>query len=155
MDAIDRQILAVLQAEGRITLTELAERVRLSVSRCQRRVRDLEADGAIRGYRAVVDAATLGFGFEVLVFATLDRPDVVPEFEAALGEIPEVVEAQRLFGEPDYLVRVVSADLASYQELYETVLIRLPGVRGLNSTIVMKQAVGPRPLPDRAPRHAS
>jgi len=155
VDAIDREILALLQAEGRITLTELAERVRLSVSRCQRRVRDLEAAGAIRGYRAVVDPAMLGLGFEVLVFATLDRPDAVPQFEAALAGIPQVVEAQRLFGEPDYLVRVVSADLASYQELYESVLIRLPGVRGLNSTIVMKQAVGPRPLPDRPPRQAS
>lgn len=149
MDALDRRIIALLQAEGRITLTELAERVQLSVSRCQRRVRDLEAEGAIRGYRAVVDAAALGYGFEVLLFATLERPDAVPGFEAALADVPQVIEAQRLFGEPDYLVRVVSMDLASYQDLYESVLIRLPGVRGLNSTIVMKQAVGPRPLPDR------
>lgn len=154
MDAIDRQIVAVLQAEGRITLTELADRVRLSVSRCQRRVRELEADGTIRGYRAVVDAAALGFGFEVLLFATLSRPGAVPEFEAALAEIPQVVEAQRLFGEPDYLVRVVSADLPSYQQLYESTLISLPGVGGLTSTIVMKQAVGPRPLPGRPSRAA-
>lgn len=155
MDAVDRQIVAVLQAEGRITLTELADRVRLSVSRCQRRVRELEADGAIRGYRAIVDAAALGYGFEVLLFATLSQPCAVLEFEAALAGVPQVIEAQRLFGEPDYLIRVVSADLPSYQHLYETVLISLPGVRGLTSTIVMKQAVGPRPLPDRPPRKPS
>jgi DNA-binding Lrp family transcriptional regulator len=155
VDAIDRQIVAILQQEGRITLTELADRVRLSVSRCQRRVRELEADGTIHGYRAVVNAAALGYGFEVLVFATLDRPDVVVEFDAALAGIPQVIEAQRLFGEPDYLIRVVSADLPSYQQLYETVLIHLPGVRSLNSTIVMKQAVSPRPLPSRPPRGPS
>lgn len=159
MDAMDRKIIAALQVEGRITLTDLAEKVQLSVSRCQRRVRDLETAGVINGYRAVVDAAALGYGFEVLLLATLERPDVVTEFDAALAEIPEVIEAQRLFGEPDYLIRVVSADLAAYQHLYETVLIHLPGVRGLNSTIVMKQAVRPRPLPSRPPRglpaHAS
>ncbi|WP_067285372.1 Lrp/AsnC family transcriptional regulator [Streptomyces jeddahensis] len=152
MDSTDRKIVAILQSEGRITLTDLADKVQLSVSRCQRRVRDLESAGIIRGYRAVIDAAALGYGFEVLLFATLSRPDAVTEFDAALAEIPEVIEAQRLFGEPDYLIRVVSADLPSYQRLYESVLIHLPGVRGLNSTIVMKQAVDPRPLPGRPPR---
>ncbi len=155
MDAVDRKIIAILQTEGRITLTELADRVRLSVSRCQRRVRELEADGTIRGYSAVVNAAALGYGFEVLLFATLSRPDAVVEFDAALAEIPHVIQAQRLFGDPDYLIRVVSADLPSYQHLYETVLIHLPGVRSLNSTIVMKQAVSPRPFPSRPPREPS
>ena len=155
MDAVDRHIIAILQQEGQITLTELADRVRLSVSRCQRRVRELEAAGTIRGYRAVVDAAAVGYGFEVLLFATLSRPGAVREFEAALVGIPQVLEAQRLFGEPDYLIRVVSADLPSYQHLYDDVLIHLPGVRGLNSTIVMKQAVSPRPFPGRPPRDPS
>jgi DNA-binding Lrp family transcriptional regulator len=147
IDALDRQIVALLQSEGRISLTELAERVRLSVSRCQRRVRALEDSGVLRGYRAVVDPAALGLGFEVLVFATLSPPDAVEEFDAALAAVPQVIEAQRLFGRPDYLIRVVSADLAAYQELYESVLVRLPGVEGLTSTIVMKQAVPLRAFP--------
>ncbi len=147
VDAVDRRILAILQTEGRITLTELAERVRLSVSRCQRRVRDLEAAGTIRGYRAVVDPAAMGLGFEVLAFATLTRPDAVTDFDAAIAALPQVIEAQRLFGTPDYLIRVVSADLSAYQRLYDTVLSRLPGLASLSSTIVMKQAVPPRPLP--------
>jgi DNA-binding Lrp family transcriptional regulator len=147
MDALDRKILATLQEEGRITLTELAERLHLSVSRCQRRVRALEDDGVVRGYRAVVDPAALGLGFEVLVFATLDRAESVAAFDAAMAEVPQIIEAQRLFGEPDYLIRVVSADLPAYQQLYESVLVQLPGVRGLNSTIVMKQAVPLRPFP--------
>jgi DNA-binding Lrp family transcriptional regulator len=147
VDRIDREIVALLQDDGRMTLTDLAHEVRLSVSRCQRRVRALEDAGVVRGYRAVVDPAALGLGFEVLVFVTLDRPDSVKAFDTALSGVPQVIEAQRLFGEPDYLVRVVSADLDAYQQLYESVLVRLPGVTGLTSTIVMKHAVPPRPYP--------
>lgn len=147
VDRTDREIIALLQAEGRITLTDLAERVHLSVSRCQRRVRTLEEHGVLRGYRAVVDAAALGLGFEVLGFVTLERPDAVGDFDSALANVPQIIEAQRLFGEPDYLIRVVTADLPAYQHLYETVLVLLPGVAGLTSTIVMKQAVPLRPLP--------
>src|SRR5687768_12796157 len=117
MDAIDRKILAEVQADGRLTITELADRVQLSISRCQRRLRELERDGVIRGYRAVVDAAAVGFGFEALVFAKL-RLDTMADFDRALADVPNVVEAQRLFGSPDYLLRVVTADLASYQRLY-------------------------------------
>lgn len=147
MDALDRKILACLQSEGRITLTDLADRVNLSLSRCQRRVRDLEEQGVIEGYRAVVNANAMGLGFEVLAFATLAHPDAVTTFDAALAEIPQVIEAQRLFGEPDYLIRIVCADLPAYQRLYDGVLSKLPGLGGLNSTIVMKQSVAPRPLP--------
>jgi DNA-binding Lrp family transcriptional regulator len=81
VDGIDRKILAHLQTDGRITLTELADRVSLSITRCQRRVRDLEASGAIRGYRAVVDPAAVGPGFEVLVFATVVRPEAVTSMQ--------------------------------------------------------------------------
>ncbi|OFI39515.1 AsnC family transcriptional regulator [Arthrobacter sp. SW1] len=147
MDSIDREILAIMQPEGRITLTDLANRIRLSLSRCQRRVRDLEANGTIQGYRTLVDPVAAGFGFEVFCFATLKSPDTVTEFDAALATVPEVIEAQRLFGEPDYLIRVVAADREAYQKLYDGVLAKLPGVQSLNSTIVMKQVVAPRPLP--------
>ncbi|SEQ18806.1 transcriptional regulator, AsnC family [Lentzea xinjiangensis] len=146
MDAVDRKILAELQRDGRITVTDLAGRVRLSISRCQRRLRELEREGVIRGYRAVVDAAAIGFGFEALVFVKL-RIETMDEFDRALAGVPNVVEAQRLFGSPDYLLRVVTADLSSYQRLYEDTLAKLPGVRGLTSTIVMKQVIEPRPLP--------
>lgn len=147
MDAIDRKILAQLQADGRLTLTELADRVNLSTSRCQRRVRDLEAEGVILGYRAVVNAAALGLGFEVLVFGTAVRPEVCPQIDAALADIPQVIEAQRLFGDPDYLIRVVTADLAAYQILYDDVLGKISGFQRLNSTIVLKHSVPIRSLP--------
>jgi DNA-binding Lrp family transcriptional regulator len=147
VDAIDREILAQLQTDGRITLTELADQVRLSVSRCQRRVRELERTGVIRGYQATVDPAAVGLGFEVLVFATLSRPEMISDFDQAIAAIPQVIEAQRLFGEPDYLLRVVTASLTAYQQLYDQTLARLPGVQGLRSTILMKQVVPLRPLP--------
>src|SRR5262249_38445253 len=126
IDAIDRKILAELQTEGRLSLTELSERVHLSLSRCQRRVRELERSGVTRGYPALVDAAAVGFGFEVLVFVTLNRADSVTEFDQAVHDLPQVIEAQRLFGEPDYLLRVVAPDLPSYQQLYDHTLSRLP-----------------------------
>lgn len=147
IDAIDRKIVAELQTDGRLTLTELSERVRLSVSRCQRRVRELETAGVIRGYHARVDPASIGFGFEVLVFVTLSHP-AVPEFDAAVRAVRRIIEAQRLFGEPDYLLRVVAADLPAYQRFYEDTLIKLPGVERISSTIVMKQVVPTRPLPE-------
>ncbi|MCF1595192.1 Lrp/AsnC family transcriptional regulator [Streptomyces muensis] len=151
MDAVDHQILAELQLDGRLTITELADRLRLSISRCQRRLRELERTGVIVGYHAAVDAAAVGLGFEVLAFVSLrqDQPDTLAAFDKAVAAIPHVIEAQRLFGDPDYLLRVVTADLPAYQRLYEEKLVRLPGVRRINSTIVMKQVVPTRPLPSR------
>ncbi|MFF8619189.1 Lrp/AsnC family transcriptional regulator [Streptomyces sp. NPDC015350] len=150
MDALDRKILTELQLDGRLTVTELAARVQLSVSPCHRRLRDLEREGAIRGYRAVVDPAAVGLNFEALVFATLrwETPDTVTAFEEAVSAVPHVLQAQRLFGEPDYLLRVATADLASFQELYDQQLARLPGVQRLTSTLVMKNVVQDRPLPE-------
>ncbi|MFF8837454.1 Lrp/AsnC family transcriptional regulator [Streptomyces sp. NPDC015130] len=150
MDAMDRKILTELQLDGRLTITELAGRVQLSVSPCHRRLRDLEREGAIRGYRAVVDPAAVGLNFEALVFATLrwEDADTVTAFEEAVSAVPHVLQAQRLFGEPDYLLRVATADLAAFQELYDRQLARLPGVQRLTSTLVMKHVIDDRPLPE-------
>jgi DNA-binding Lrp family transcriptional regulator len=149
MDAIDRQIIAELQSEGRLTVTELAQRIRLSVAPCHRRLRELERAGTIRGYRALVNPAAIGLGFEVLVFVTMDREDAatIGEFESGLAKVAEVRHAERLFGDPDYLVRVATADLEAYQSLRDEKLATLPGVRRLTSTIVMKRIVDERPFP--------
>jgi DNA-binding Lrp family transcriptional regulator len=149
MDVIDRKILAELQAEGRLTVTDLAQRVALSVAPCHRRLRELERTGAIRGYRAIIDPAAVGLGFEVLASVTMDREDAstITEFERGLAGIPEVRHAERLFGDPDYLVRVATADLAAYQALRDEKLATLPGVQKLTSTIVMKRIVDDRPYP--------
>jgi DNA-binding Lrp family transcriptional regulator len=149
MDAVDRKILAELQQDGRLTVTELAARVGLSVSPCHRRLRELERRGAISGYRAVVDAEVVGLTFEAIVFATLRQADhdTITTFEQAVADIPYVLQVQRLFGDPDYLLRIVSADLAAFQRLYDDKLSALPGVQRLTSTLVMKHVVKDRPLP--------
>jgi len=149
MDDADRRILAELQQDGRLTVTELAERVRLSVSPCHRRLRALERSGAISGYRAHLDAHALGLSFEALVFVTMrgaDR-DTLDSFEEAVAAIPNVLQAQRLFGDPDYLVRVITRDLPAFEKLYDDRLATLPGVQRLTSTLVMKSVVENRPLP--------
>lgn len=147
MDAIDGKILAELSHQGRMSITELGERVGLSVSPCHRRVRDLERDGIITGYRATIDHALTGFGFEAIVLVTMLRANSasVADFEEAVIKIGNIVEAQRLFGEPDYLLRVMCADTADYQRLWDEHLGTLPGVGKLNTTLVMKHVVADRP----------
>lgn len=149
VDDTDRRILAELQQDGRLTLTELAERVQLSTSPCHRRLRALERSGAIAGYRAHLDAATLGLTFDALVFVTMSKADreTIDAFEHAVAEITDIVQAQRLFGDPDYLLRVIATDLPAFQQLYDVRLATLPGVQRLSSTLVMKTIVEARPLP--------
>src|SRR6185369_3292050 len=142
VDDVDRKILAELQADGRLTLTELADRVRLSVSPCHRRLRTLERSGAIAGYHAQLDASVLGLTFEALVFVTMRYADRQP-----VAAIPNVLQAQRLFGDPDSLLRVVARDLPAYRQLYDERLATLPGVLRVSSTLVMKSVVDARPLP--------
>ena len=149
MDALNRQILAEVQQDGRLTITELAERVGLSLSPCHRRLRALEQSGAISGYRAHLNPLVLGLGFQALVFVTMkgaDR-DTVATFEEAVTEVPHVLIAQRLFGDPDYLLHVISRDLPAFQEIYDQRLSTLPGVQRLSTTLVMKTLVEHRPLP--------
>lgn len=138
-----------LQKDGRLTVTELAVRVRLSLSPCHRRLRSLERSGAISGYHAHLDAHALGLTFHALVFVTMRdaNRDTLAAFEQATADIPHVLQAQRLFGDPDYLLRIVAKDLAAFQQLYDERLAALPGVQRLTSTLVMKSIVDNRPLP--------
>ncbi len=149
MDAIDRKILAELQEDGRLTVTDLAAKVGLSLSPCHRRLRELERGGVITGYRASIDPEAVGLSFEALVFVTMRQEDrdTLLGFERAVAQIPNVVQAQRLFGDPDYLLRVVTVDLNDYAALEDDTLAALPGVLRLNSTLVMKRVVADRPLP--------
>ena len=149
MDAVDRKILALLQDDGRLTITELADRVGLSISPCHRRVRELERSGAILGYHAAVDAQAVGLGFEAIVFLTMRQEDhdTLIAFEEGVAAIPQVLQAERLFGDPDYLLRIVTSDLAAYQRLQDEKLSALPGIGRMISTLVMKRVVHDRPLP--------
>jgi DNA-binding Lrp family transcriptional regulator len=149
MDASDRKILSLLHQDGRISATDLAERINLSLSSCHRRLKGLEQSGVIQGYRAVISPEAVGLNFEAIVFVTMGRADAntITAFEAAVSALVNVVDAQRLFGEPDYMLRVLTRDLAGYQELYDTALGALPGVQRLTSTMVMKRIVSDRTVP--------
>lgn len=140
MDAIDRDILRHLQENGRISNLELARAVGLSPTPTLRRVRELERRGVIRGYRAIIDPEAVQRSFQVLVWVDLVQGtrEVIEAFERALLDIPDVIEAQRLFGEPDYLLRVGVRDSDEYECLYTNRLAALPGVSKARSQIGMK-----------------
>lgn len=148
MDEIDREILRELQNDGRLSNQELAQRVGLTPSPCMRRVRQLEQDGVIQGYRAVIDPEAVGRSFEVLVSIEVKRDrEVVEAFESALQDIPDVIEAHRLFGSPGCLLRIAVADLRAYERLWIEKLTALSGVTEVNSQIIMKRIKEPRGLP--------
>lgn len=149
MDKIDRKILAELQSNGRLSITELAEKIGLSLSPCHRRLRTLEESGIIKGYCAQLDVSRIGLNFSTIVFVTMKDGDknTIAHFEEAILDIPHIIQAQRLFGDPDYLLHVVVSDLANFQKLYDEKLSALPGVQRLTSTIVMKNVISNRLFP--------
>jgi DNA-binding Lrp family transcriptional regulator len=140
VDEIDHLILRRLERDGRIPMVQLGEAVGLSTSAAQRRVKALEANGTIVGYRAEIDPVAAGRAFEVFVSATListDRANV-EAVEASIAEIDEIVECYRTFGEPDYLMRVAVRDVAAYEELWSTRLSAMRGAVRVASQMTMK-----------------
>ncbi|SCE00603.1 winged helix-turn-helix transcriptional regulator [Streptomyces sp. DvalAA-19] len=140
LDAIDRAIIEELSQDGRLSNTELAQRVRLTPAPCLRRVKRLEAEGVITGYHARVDPAAAGRAFEVTVSVEVRVNDQrsVEEFESAIAALEEVVEARRVFGSPDYILRVLVADVGAYERFQTTRLLCLPGVSRTISHQTMK-----------------
>jgi DNA-binding Lrp family transcriptional regulator len=140
MDSLDRAIIEQLQRDGRLTNQELATRVGLTPAPCLRRVRRLEADGVIAGYTAILDPVALGRGFEVIVNADLVANDrnSVEAFEARVAAMDEVIEVRRMFGLPDYLIRVRVADAEGYERWLTTNLMGDPAISRVDSRLTMK-----------------
>jgi Lrp/AsnC family transcriptional regulator, leucine-responsive regulatory protein len=140
LDATDRAIILLLEQNGRLSNAELAERVSLSPSPCLRRLRQLEATGVVRGYHADIDPAAVGRGFQVLVHTNMMVKDqsTIEAFEAAIAPLDEVLECRRMFGDPDYLIWVATADADAYERFYMTRLTNLPGVARMSSQFTMK-----------------
>ncbi|GAA4741079.1 Lrp/AsnC family transcriptional regulator [Actinomycetospora chibensis] len=141
MDEIDRAILDELRRDGRIPNVDLADRVGLTPAPCLRRVRRLEDDGVIIGYRTEIDPAVDGRGFEVLVNIDLvskHRDDFLA-FEEEVSAFDEVVELRRMFGLPDYFVRVATRDLESYEAFVVDRLARTPGLARIDSHLTLKK----------------
>ncbi len=119
-DRYDQQILRLLQEDGRISNQDLADRIGLSPSPCLRRVRALEEAGIIVGYRALLDAKTLGLSLMALIHISMDQhtPERFKNFELQVNEIPEVIECLLITGQAaDYQLKVVVKDMDAYQEL--------------------------------------
>ena len=141
LDAIDRSILDVLQNDARISNVELSEKVNLSPSPCLRRVRRLESEGTIRSYVTLLDPAEVGLPVSVFVQVSLERQvdDALENFERAIVARPEVMECYLMTGDSDYLLRVVTPDLESFQRFLLDHLTRIPGVASIKSSFALKQ----------------
>jgi Lrp/AsnC family transcriptional regulator, leucine-responsive regulatory protein len=141
LDATDRKILAVLQEDGRISLADLATRVALSSSPCLRRIRRLERAGIIARYVAVLDQAKVGLPVSVFVSIKLEsqRVEALERFKKAITKWPEVLECYLMTGPRDYLLRIVVADLAAYEQFLKQKLTRVDGVSSIESSFALEQ----------------
>ena len=151
LDRYDKAILQVLQHDGRISNSSLAERVSLSESACLRRMRSLEESGLVEGYTAIINQLKAGCPVNVFVNITLDRQDEsdLRKFEDAVRKIPEVMECYLMTGDYDYVVRVVVADTADFERLHSKHLTRLPGVARVHSSFALRTIQKSRELPIR------
>ena len=140
LDRTDLALLAALQAEGRLTHAELAERVHLSPSACLRRVQRLERDGVIAGYSARVDPERLGLGLQAFVRVQLARHDAasIDQFTAFVQQWDEVVACHALTGDMDYLLQVAVRDLEHFSRFLLDRLLNQAGVADVNSSFVLR-----------------
>ncbi|MEU3019491.1 Lrp/AsnC family transcriptional regulator [Nocardiopsis sp. NPDC007018] len=140
LDEVDREILFQLRQDGRLSNVELARRVGLTPPPCLRRVKRLEESGVITGYRAVVDSEQLGRGLEVLLDVEIYAQDsaTVQEFEETVAAYEEIVEFRRMYGRPDYFLRVRVADHVAYEAFLTSRLMGHPAVLRVESHLTMK-----------------
>jgi Lrp/AsnC family leucine-responsive transcriptional regulator len=148
-DATDRAILTRLQHDGRIANVDLADAVALSPSACLRRVRALEQDGLIAGYRAELDRARLGLDLTVFVELRVDRHsrENAARIEAALTAIPEVVACHVVAGRADFLIEAAVANLAAYERLLIDQILTIPSIVDAHSTFAIRTVKTRGPLP--------
>nr|WP_299391310.1 Lrp/AsnC family transcriptional regulator [Pelagibius sp.] len=154
LDTIDRKILTALQADGRLSNVDLAEKIGLSPSPCLRRVRLLEEAGIIDRYVALVAQHAVGLPVSVFISIKLERQqeEDLDRFEAEVSAYPEVLECYLMTGTQDYLLRVVVADLAAYERFLKTKLTRVGNVASIESSFALKQVKYTNVLPlDGAP----
>ena len=149
MDALNRRILRELQADGRISNQDLSERVGLSPSPCLRRLRQLEADGVVSGYVALVDPDAVGLHVSAFVRVRLDRQDDrhLATFEQAIAAFPEVMECYLMTGEADYQLRVLVGSLAEFEDFLRYRLTPIAGVAQVTTSFALRPVVYKTALP--------
>ena len=148
LDGVDRQMLRLLQSDGRITNAELANSVSVSPATCHRRTQRLFAEGYIRGVRADVAPNRVQRGTLVVVGVVLDRstPESFAKFENAITKLPIVLDCHLVAGDFDYFLKIRVRDIADFRRLHGEQLIALPGVRQTRTFFVMKEVVDNAPL---------
>jgi len=141
-DEIDRQIMAHLQADGRMTNVDLADRVGLTAPPCLRRVRTLEEKGAIRGYHADLDPVWLGYTITVFAMVSLksQAETDLEAFEAHVAGIPEIRECYMLNGDIDFILKIVAKDLSSFQQFLTTKLTTAPNVAHVRTSLTIRSS---------------
>lgn len=149
MDSIDRKIIKALQSNGQITVAELAENVGLSQSPCARRVRNLERNGVIKGYAAVIDQTKVGLPISAFASIKLERQreEDLDRFADAVTRWPEVVDCYLMTGQRDYLMRIVVRDLEAYELFLKQKLTRLDGVASIETSFALGQVKRSEVLP--------
>lgn len=149
LDAIDLRILGELQRNGKLTNVELAARVGLSASPCLTRVRQLEREGVISNYVALIDPETLGLAISVFIQITLERQveKALETFEARMNAFPEVMECYLMTGDSDYLVRLLVPDMATLERFIVKDLTTIPGIANIRSSLALKQVKYQTALP--------
>lgn len=149
LSRVDRRMLEILQADGRLTNLELAGRVNLSPSACLRRVRALEEAGVIRGYAALLDPAKVGLGLVAFVNVKLEKRGRMPTdtFAKAVRDWPEVAGCHALTGDMDYLLRVHVEDLEHFSRFVMDSLLKHPGVLDVKSSFVLEAVKETTALP--------
>lgn len=149
LDRTDRRILALLQAEGRISTVELSERIGLSPTSTSERFKRLQREGVVKGFRAVLDPQRLGLELLVFVEVSLDKttPDAFRKFAEAVRRAPEVLECHMVAGGFDYLVKTRVADMGAYRRFLGEILLALPGVKETRTYAVMEEVKSDGVLP--------
>lgn len=140
LDSFDRKIIAALADDGRLTITDLAERVGLSKTPCQVRLRRLRAEGVIRGFRAIVDPAALGLEHVAFTEVKLSdtREAALEEFNSAVRRLPEVEECHMIASSFDYLLKVRTADIRRYRQVLGEKISSLPHVASTSTFVAME-----------------
>ena len=150
LDRTDKRILRELQINGRVSNQELADKVGLSPSPCLRRVKQLEDEGIIEGYAALVNASKLGLKMMALIQIRMDRhtPERFEEFELTIKDYPQVLECILITGQSaDYQVKVIVKDMEEYQDFLLKKITPLPGVSDVHSSFILRQVMHTTALP--------
>jgi Lrp/AsnC family transcriptional regulator, leucine-responsive regulatory protein len=159
MEELDKQdvvLLTELQRDSHQTVQQLADRVGLSSTPCWKRIKEMEGNGIIRGYTALIDREKVGLALCVIAEVNLTRhnEDVVQQFEKEVADCPQIVSCYSTTGQADYVLKVLMPDIKAYERFLHETAFKLPGVTHVRSSVVLKEVKAETRLPIQAPGKA-